>query len=610
MLLPLLERRWIALIGVLILVGGILPNLSLLTLGWLVARIQTAIASGSTDGLAAPLITVLVLFVAANAHAAFSHAYASTLGLRFDSALRHEAMRAAMGPAGISHLEDPRIADRLIHVEELTYGWLTSSSVRGLISAWTGRVRGIVAGGILATFAWWAPLVVFVGYRAHRAYSTKTGMLFLRRYESNAQGLRRARYLQELISSGEAAKESRIFGFSSWAIGRFRRFWDDGMREVWRERVQHELFLVPVVVALGTALGLVAGRIGLDAISGALPGDATGADAVPRVLVWLQAMFAMQGFTNQGDGEWQMHFGAYRAREARRLAEVVRTPEADLRGDADAPMLDDAIRLVDVSFTYPGTDAPVLDHLDLTIPAGGSLAIVGANGAGKTTLIKLLCRLYDPTLGRITIDGTDLSRVAPEAWRRRVGVIFQDYVRYPLPLTENVGYGAIDRLGDAASVERALALSGADSFADRLGTAQTLSRAFEDGAELSGGEWQRVALARALMAIEGGATLLILDEPTANLDVRAEAAIYERFLEMTRGITTILISHRFSTVRLADLIAVVEGGRVVELGSHDELLARNGRYAEMFTSQARAYVERVAFDDAWQEASDAEDVDA
>jgi ABC-type multidrug transport system fused ATPase/permease subunit len=224
----------------------------------------------------------------------------------------------------------------------------------------------------------------------------------------------------------------------------------------------------------------------------------------------------------------------------------------------------------------------VLDGLDLTIPAGASLAIVGQNGAGKTTLVKLLCRLYDPEEGAIEVDGTDIRSLDLDAWRGRVAAVFQDFVRYERPLRDNVApAGASDEV-----IARSLAEAGASRLAD-LDT--ILSRAYAGGTDLSGGQWQRVALARALCAIHGGAGVVILDEPTAQLDVRGEAEIFDRILAATRGRTTILISHRFSTVRHADRICVIEGGRVVELGSHDELMARRGRYHTMFDLQASRF---------------------
>jgi len=242
------------------------------------------------------------------------------------------------------------------------------------------------------------------------------------------------------------------------------------------------------------------------------------------------------------------------------------------------------VRFRGVAFSYPSSPRPVLDGLDLTIEAGTSLAVVGLNGAGKTTLVKLLCRLYDPTAGCIEADGIDLREFDIAVWRGRVTAVFQDFVRYELPLRDNVA----PLVSSYDLLTAALADAGAADLAE-LDT--VLARGYDGGTDLSGGQWQRGALARALTAVRQGAGLVILDEPTAQLDVRGEAEIFQRILRATDGCTTILISHRCSTVRQADRICVLEEGRVVELGTHDELMAAEGRYRQMFDLQAARFDE-------------------
>jgi ATP-binding cassette subfamily B protein len=258
-----------------------------------------------------------------------------------------------------------------------------------------------------------------------------------------------------------------------------------------------------------------------------------------------------------------------------------------------------AIRFENVTFTYPDRAEPVLESFNLDIAAGRSLAIVGANGAGKTTLVKLLARLYDPTTGRVSVDGIDLRDIAPAAWHRRISALFQDFARFETTAYDNVAFGALHARADRETVTQAAANAGVLEVVERLenGWDTTLSREYRAGGELSGGEWQRLALARALFGIAGGAGVLILDEPTASLDVRAEAEIYQRFLDLTRGVTTVVISHRFSTVRRADRIVVIDGGRVIEDGTHAELvLLPNGRYAEMYALQAARFSEAETVD--------------
>jgi ABC-type multidrug transport system fused ATPase/permease subunit len=303
--------------------------------------------------------------------------------------------------------------------------------------------------------------------------------------------------------------------------------------------------------------------------------------SLAEAVVYLQSaigvsMIAFGGFGWTLDGASAPVAAVLRLESAMRSAGELKSGN---RPADSAPVRE--IRLRDVTFAYPG-GSQVLEHFDLAIPAGSSLAIVGQNGAGKTTLAKLLCRLYDPQSGAIEIDGVDLREFDLESWRSRVTAVFQDFIRLELPLRDNVApAGAPDHV-----VREALEAAGAANLA-ALDT--ILARGYDGGTDLSGGQWQRVALARALAAVQLGAGVVLLDEPTAQLDVRGEAEIFDRLLARTRHCTTILISHRFSTVRHADRICVLEHGRVVELGTHDELMALAGRYRTMFDLQAQRF---------------------
>jgi ABC-type multidrug transport system fused ATPase/permease subunit len=282
---------------------------------------------------------------------------------------------------------------------------------------------------------------------------------------------------------------------------------------------------------------------------------------------------------------WALDGAAAPVAAARRLEAAMEPVGALAEGSRSAAGLPARVIVFkDVTFGYETSSRPVLDGFDLTIPAGTSMAIVGQNGAGKTTLAKLMCRLYDPQSGAIEVDGVDLRDIELAGWRTRIAAVFQDFIRFELPLRTNVApRGAPD-----ADIVAALRDAGATDLAD-LDT--ILARGYEGGTDLSGGQWQRVALARVLCAVRLGAGVVLLDEPTAQLDVRGEAEIFRRILTATRDCTTILISHRFSTVRLADRICVLEAGRVVELGTHDELMALGGRYHTMFEMQASRFVE-------------------
>jgi ATP-binding cassette subfamily B protein len=272
------------------------------------------------------------------------------------------------------------------------------------------------------------------------------------------------------------------------------------------------------------------------------------------------------------------------------LYEYLETPVDPSRGSAPrGPVPGDGVRFEHVSFTYPGASEPALVDVDLHLPPGSSLALVGENGSGKTTLIKLLTRLYSPDSGRIVLDGLPLPEWSEDALRARIGVIFQDFTRYQMLVGENVGAGDQRYFEDEARWHQAAEKGRAADFIEHLPHRyQTqLGKWFQNGQELSGGQWQKIALARAFMRTD--ADILVLDEPTAAMDARAEAEVFEHFRALARDRITILISHRFSTVRMADQIAVLDRGRIIEKGSHEQLMAAGGHYAQLFALQARGY---------------------
>jgi ABC-type multidrug transport system fused ATPase/permease subunit len=437
-------------------------------------------------------------------------------------------------------------------------------------------IAGLACAVVLFFYAWWAPLVLAGAWLATHWLLRESAVWRDRNTTEVRAAQRDADYAFRLAVDPAPAKELRLFGLAAWTIERFiaRRTRLHALQYE-ATRLRERPMLWSLLLVLGANL-LVFWSLAAAAESGRLDLESVVVFAQSAVGV---SMIAFGGLNWSLDGASAPVAAVLRLEGA--MAPSGALP-AGTRPAAGMPARE--IRFRDVTFGYPAglSSPPVLDRLDLTIPAGSSLAIVGQNGAGKTTLAKLLCRLYDPQSGGIEIDGVDLREFDLESWRTRLAAVFQDFTRYELSLRDNVApAGAADDV-----IRTALDSAGASALA---GLDTVLARGYERGTELSGGQWQRVALARALCAVQLGAGVVLLDEPTAQLDVRGEAEIFDRILTATRHCTTILISHRFSTVRHADRICVLEHGRVVELGTHAELMARAGRYRTMFELQAQRF---------------------
>jgi ATP-binding cassette subfamily B protein len=456
--------------------------------------------------------------------------------------------------------------------------WQLVEGLTGLAGALVG-IAGIVL-ALVALQPWLVPLVLAAAVPLLVAVAKGGELMFGFRHRMT-EVERRRNYLYMLLSGKDAAKELRAFGLGGFLRERFDRLYDEHLaelRKVARRRMRMSMLgnLGTAVVLAGIVAGLLVlaldGRIGL-----AEAGTAAG------------AVFVL------GERLMNAVFSAGMLYESSLFIEdftsfVALEPQVEARRRRDpAPPGFRRLEVDDVSFTYPSATTPALRNVSMEVGAGEIVALVGENGSGKTTLAKLLCRLYLPHGGRVLWDGVDTATVDPDQLRRSVAVIFQDFLHYALPASENVGMGRHQRIDDTAAIRGAAVQAGADEFLARLpqGYRTVLGPEFEGGKELSVGQWQRVALARAFFR---DAPFIILDEPTAALDARAEYELFESIRTLLRGRSVLLISHRFSSVRSADRIYVLHGGRVVESGSHEELMDLGGRYAELFTLQASAYL--------------------
>ncbi|WP_238163960.1 ABC transporter ATP-binding protein [Kribbella pittospori] len=488
-------------------------------------------------------------------------------------------------PRRIAHLEDTEVLD----VQERAKGKGGFHLAQGLGNLpWllASRVTLIGSAVIVGVMFSWpvAAMLVAVTF----LLEWYGGRLIEREIDvwwGNTEEQRRANYLFDL-GMRDAPKELRVFGLHNWLVERYVREWTAGFRPVWERRRRNVKWSILTgglhLAANGLAI-LLAGRA---ALNGDLP--------LTQVATTVPAILAI-GVSSNGYGVVQVKRGlsAYRAMKGLpgTIAERHPEPRATTKHRVET-MPAREVRFENVSFRYPGSDVDVLRDLNLTIRAHEALALVGVNGAGKSTLVKLLGGAYRPTTGRILVDGVDLADIDLTAWQRRIAAIVQDFLRFPLSVTDNVTFGAVERVDDEVGLAKVARESGIDDVVRRLpdGWDTVLDKTFDGGVDLSGGEWQRIALARALFAVHAGAGVLVLDEPAAALDVRAEAELVERYLELTSGVASLIISHRFSVVRNADRICVLADGHIIEDGTHDQLLDKGGTYAAMFRLQAERYV--------------------
>jgi len=599
--LPIAGRGIVVALATLNVVLGLLPVLFVIATSVLIGRVPGAVEHGvhsaQWGGLVVAFLVAACAFFAQQLLAPGVSSLGAVMKHRVDGAFRDRLIEVSLRSTGIGALEDQDNLDDLRQASDsLENGFRTPGDAAvgtlAYLARYTAAFGYVVLVGVVAS--WWAALAIGACTACFR-YGHRSGLrLWTRVWPARAPMQRRREYFRRVGTEAPAAKELRIFGLIDWAAENHRDAALAGLQPLWIER--RRMVVYRLLWFTGFALIAATGVLAL-LVRSAAQGHVT----VTQLALGLQAAIGalvLGEYYTEADNQAQ--FGMMAAEALERLeARVDAALAADVSASAHANaggLPEHEIRFEGVSFSYEGNQRPVLRSLDLTLRAGECTALVGLNGAGKTTLVKLLARLYEPSEGAIFVDGRPLRDFDVDSWRRQLGVIFQDFTRYELSAADNIAFGAIEREHVAAPV-RAAAVR---AVADRAGIAKAidalprgfdtfLARQYDDGAELSGGQWQRVAIARALYAVDGGARVLVMDEPTAALDVRAEAEFFDQFVELTRGVTTLLISHRFSSVRHADRIVVIDGGRVVEEGTHASLLAAGGRYADLFTLQASRF---------------------
>ena len=549
--------------------------------GWLLDR---ALAGAGVGDVLVPLGMVAVLVLSGQCVEIGREPLDLLAARRIDGALRASVRAHVAQPRAIAHLDELAYGTDVARVSELG-GWRTRTPGTGTVGQLVLLGRLTSATLCAVVLAWYAPLLacwLFAVTLVMRGTIRRQWVRLSAVWDDHADARRRMEYWADTLTEGPSAKEVRLFGLGSWLTSRYRDQARGWLSEIWRLRRgilrrQWWTFL----------LALVTGFAALYVPGAALAAGELGYGELITMVLAAWGVFAAGAMGHEAfDIEYAV--GAMRAfdrldRHPSTRADEHTTPAPD------GPV---HIRFDHVRFHYPGVDHAVLDGLDLEIRPAEVLAVVGPNGAGKTTMIKLLTGLATPTEGRIALDGKDLAGFDIASWRRRVTAVFQDFVHYPLTVRENVALGAPEADASDEAVAAAIEAAGARALVERLprGLDTPLTREHSGGVDLSGGQWQRIAIARALFAVAHGRQVLILDEPTAHLDVRAEAEFYDRVIAAVSGVTVILISHRLSTVRHADRIVVLDEGRIAESGSHADLMDSGGEYAVLYRLQAGRFV--------------------
>jgi ATP-binding cassette subfamily B protein len=567
--------------------NALTPAAVVASLGVVVGEVPGAVKGGilseAGEGLIVSLIVAALIYGFSLILDPIGTALGTAAKSRITARLQSRLLVAVSGPVGIDHLEDPLVLDKLSRAEGSLTGYFPGDAPVTWAGSLASRIAGVVGCVVISLYIWWLGQLLLVMWLLVRRFMLGGIVKQATEMRGQTATLRRAWYLAGVGIKARDAKEVRVFGLPNFITERFRSSYTETIH-AGSENLQgiHRRAAIGFTVVLAS-YGLALSAIAVDAVTHTID-LRTMAILLPMLTVTMSA-----GSVSFDDITltWSLSAIPDLGSLERDLA-----PRAELGGLvvlSDRP--ERSVTLEDVRFSYPATAVEVLSGVDLELEVGTSTAIVGVNGAGKSTLISLLSRLHDPSAGRILVDGIDVKSIDPVEWQRTIAVMPQSPARFPVSAYDNIAYGSIEDRDDGAGVEEVARLSGFAEVVETLpdGWNTVLARELPGGVDLSGGQWQRLALARALFATRHGARLLVLDEPTAALDVRSEARFYERFLSITAGITTVVISHRFATVRRADCICVLDGGRITERGSHDELVESGGTYARMYEVQAKQF---------------------
>lgn len=565
-------------------VGGLTPAIIYGSLGVIIGQIN-ALDSATfqlNNSLVLAVGAICAVIIINEVFWAWQEYLRSLIEARFATTINTRLIEALFGLSDMGQREEPQLADQ-IQIAQSASSRL-QPFINTLSNLWVWATTAISCALLIGQISPWIALLIVLTSLPAMLVNWQRASRHNQAERSESNRLRQAEYSYNLSYSRAVGVEMRIFGFGDWLIQRQQTLWQAAMQSVFREINKSMLYGFGLLaLQIGIAISSLGWLLYLYQQGGLAAGSVTA--AILAIVTLIETMLSLQQVPSQIRSS-SLFLSALFQIEARSQQASQQLEKAD---SLTTFQLTDGIRFENVTFSYPNRDEPVLRGLNLTIPAGQSLALVGENGMGKTTLLKLLCRFYEPDSGRILIDGHDIRSYDIELLRSKITTVFQDFIHYPSTLLENISLKPAIDPAERANLEAAMAFAGVDSFLSRLPKAEeTLLVPDLGGVDLSGGQWQRIAIARAINKwLRNQAPIVIFDEPTSALDVRSELEINQKLLQLTKGATTLIVSHRFATIRGADQIAVLKDGVVAEHGNHTTLLAQNGIYAEWYAAQQK-----------------------